>query len=288
MQKKLFVFFQYLIPQHILSRIVGVLIKIKHPWFKNLIILWFIRKYKVDMSIAEKQSHKEYANFNDFFTRKLIPFNRPIASNNDAIISPVDGVVSQVGKIKGEDIFQAKGREYSLKNLLANDENYGRFENGSFVTLYLSPKDYHRIHMPITGDLFKMIYIPGKLFSVNPATTETVPELFAKNERAVAFFKTDCGMVAVIMIGAMIVASINTAWAGQISPNKSDSLQSWDYKPGEFISKKGEEIGFFELGSTVIMLFEAEKITWERSLASNFVIKMGQRLASIQVLNETE
>lgn len=269
---------QYLLPQHILSRMVAWVISIRWKWFKNFLILWFVKRYGVDTSISEKKIPEEYETFNEFFTRKLKPSCRPIDASPQAIISPVDGVVSQMGTIEGETIFQAKNKNYSLQALLANDSQAEYFRGGSFATFYLSPKDYHRIHIPVTGELLKMAYVPGSLFAVNPLTTERISRVFAKNERVVNFFRTDFGMMAVVMVGAMIVASISTVWAGKVMPNQKKSVQTWDYETEHKRYQQGSEMGYFELGSTVILLFEAERVSWNAELKEKSPVKMGEKI----------
>ena len=207
----LFVFSQYLAPQHLISRGAGKVAECEIPRFKNALIEWFIKRYGVNMSEAERQNPEDFKHFNDFFTRALKADARSIDDAKDAIVSPVDGVISQLGAIKQGQIFQAKGQSFSLVELLGGDIDRAQpFMGGDFATIYLSPKDYHRIHMPITGTLKEMVYIPGKLFSVNPVTAENVSRLFARNERVAAIFDTELGPMAMVLVGAMIVASIET------------------------------------------------------------------------------
>jgi phosphatidylserine decarboxylase len=276
MIKKLLVFSQYLIPKHLLSRLVGWLANCRWSWLKNLMINWFIKHYKVDMSIAEKPQVEDYATFNEFFIRKLKAGVRPIAAEPDAIISPVDGVLSQWGEISQGKLIQAKGFEYSLDVLLARSKFTQNFREGQFMTLYLSSKDYHRVHMPMDGGLLEMTYVPGSLFAVNQATTCQIPAIFAKNERVLCTFQTTHGKMAVILVGAMLVASINTAWAGKVTPNKNKSMKSSSYEGIKL--RKGEEMGYFCMGSTVIVLFEPQKARWETSLAPNQSVKYGQKI----------
>jgi phosphatidylserine decarboxylase len=280
--KPFFVLLQYILPHHLISRVSGKFMNIKWSPMKDRIIPWFIKRYKVDMSEAKIQDITQFKTFNDFFTRELKPGARPIAAGS-TIISPADGCISQMGDIKGNQIFQAKGQDYSLSSLLGGEkESAQRFENGSFATIYLSPKDYHRVHMPITGRLKEMIYVPGRIFSVNPLTADHVPGLFARNERVICLFETELGTVAVILVGAMIVASIHTVWHGQVTPGIRKTIQTWRYDDKKIELSKGEELGYFCLGSTVIMLFPASKIDWSANLESNKAIRLGEKIAEIR------
>jgi len=233
------------------------------------------------MTIAERSTPEDYVTFNDFFTRKLRPNTRPIAKEQETIISPIDGTISQIGNIQENTIIQAKGISYSLETLLVNKDYLELFKNGNFATLYLSPKDYHRIHLPIAGILQEMTYVPGRLFSVNPATADTIQNLFARNERAINIFKTEIGTMAVIMVGAMLVASINTAWGGKITPNNNKTIRSWQYDSQQIEMHRGMEIGYFELGSTVILLFEPNMMEWNINLHPNDSVQFGQSIGKI-------
>jgi len=278
MIEKILISLQYLIPQHILSRMIGFFANCRWVWLKNLMIAWFIKCYQVDMSIAEKDKISDYATFNEFFIRKLQPSVRPVATASGIIISPVDGRISQIGDIMQEDLIQAKGSYYSLETLLGGAKLGQKFQNGKFITLYLSPKDYHRVHMPLTGKLLEMTYVPGSLFSVNPATTSHIPGLFTKNERIICVFETPIGYMAVIMVGAMLVASINTVWAGKVTPNKDKSIKSNSYKDIELGG--GEEMGYFAMGSTVIVLFEPKRMHWDAELTIDYTVQLGQKIAT--------
>ena len=255
--RSLFILFQHLVPQHLLSRLAGKFANATTPWLKNVLIRRFIRRYGVNMDEAECSDPQDYPSFNAFFTRALKPGRRPIDPDTSAIVCPADGVISAAGAITGERLFQAKGKYFSLTALLGGDHILAEcFKDGSFATVYLSPRDYHRVHMPLAGSLQAMIYVPGKLFSVNQATSESIDSLFARNERAVCLFDTAAGPMAVILVGAMIVAGIDTVWAGQVSPSTS-WLSATDYgrqQPAIQIAR-GEEMGRFKLGSTVIVLF---------------------------------
>jgi len=281
MKDYLFAMIQYLLPQHILSRVIGVLAESEVEWIKNPLIRWFSKKYNVNMDEALESEATNFSNFNNFFTRELKPGAREIDSEETSIVSPADGVISQFGAIDSGVMIQAKGQDFTVKQILACDaELADRFNGGQFATVYLSPSDYHRVHMLCDGRLKQMTFIPGKLFSVNNATTKHVPELFAKNERVVALFDTPEGMVAMVLVGAMIVASIETVWAGEIAPLRQ-RLQHYHYSDDRNLDfKKGDEMGRFKLGSTVVMLSENPNWSWESMLKAGDKVKMGQKLAS--------
>jgi|TARA_B110000977_G_C10925855_1_gene435049 phosphatidylserine decarboxylase len=276
----LFIFFQHMVPQHLLSRLVGAIAESEWPWLKNTFITWFINRYQVDMSEAANSNPSSYKNFNAFFTRQLTSGAREIVDGDSSIACPADGAISQLGTIEQGRIFQAKGQTYSLTELLGGDESIAaKFDNGKFATIYLSPKDYHRVHMPLAGTLEKMIYIPGDLFSVNTVTAENVPRLFSRNERAVCIFTTDYGPMAVILVGAMIVAGIETTWAGQVAPIKR-TVSTFDYqsKPEPISLDKGAEMGRFKLGSTAIVLFGEDTAQWESAFSAGTATRMGELL----------
>jgi phosphatidylserine decarboxylase len=234
------------------------------------------------MSEAINSDPLSYRNFNEFFTRSIRPELRPISDKENSIVCPADGAISQLGDIEHGTLLQAKGHTYSLTSLLGGDASLSnQFLGGSFATVYLSPKDYHRVHMPLTGKLTKMIHIPGKLFSVNKVTAEQIPNVFARNERTVCIFETEAGPMAVILVGAMIVASIETVWAGQVTPfNKN--VVTWDYNELNNIEiKKGEEMGRFKLGSTAIVLFGKDAAQWEDALEAETPTKMGMHFGNI-------
>lgn len=279
---KLFIFFQHIVPQHFLSRTVGLLANCQITFIKNFLIKIFIKKYKVNMAEAEIKNVEEFSSFNDFFTRKLEANVRLVDSTDNSIICPVDGAVSAIGDIDAEQIFQAKGKSFSLPSLLGGDQKLAdKFHGGKFATLYLSPRDYHRIHMPLTGTLEEMIYIPGKLFSVNQTTANNIDELFARNERAVCIFKTSIGPMAVILVGAMIVASIETVWAGQVAPSKMKKHTERYQEHAPITIRRADEMGRFKLGSTAIVLFPANVMSWEASLQAEKSIQLGQKLGEI-------
>jgi len=271
------VFRQYCIPQHILTRFGGWLSNRRWRWWKNWQINYFINRYQVDIKSALEEDIQAYPTFNSFFTRLLKPEARPIVSGNTQIACPVDGSISQMGHIQDHSLFQAKGFYFNLTELLGGFEKVAAlFQEGEFATLYLSPKDYHRVHMPIDGTLRETIFVPGRLFSVNQQTVNSVPALFARNERLICLFDTAIGPIAVILIGAMIVGSINTVWGNTI---KSKRLLKQVFQDNPIHLKKGDELGHFKLGSTVILLFPKNKICWEPSLQEKSTVQMGQLVA---------
>lgn len=279
----LFVFSQYVSPQHMISRLAGKVASTKYAPVKNNFINWFVDKYEVDMSEAAEQNPTAYATFNDFFTRALKDGARPIVEDSKMMCSPVDGAVSQLGKIKQGQIFQAKGQSFNVNELLGGDAALAEpFIDGDFATIYLSPKDYHRIHMPITGTLKKMVYVPGKLFSVNPVTAQKVPNLFARNERVVAIFDTEIGPIAMVLVGAMIVASVETTWAGLVAPMRKNVVH-FDYANQESITiEKGQEMGRFKLGSTVVLCVPPNTIDFEDELSAESPVRMGEAFAKLK------
>jgi phosphatidylserine decarboxylase len=281
MKQRLFIASQYLLPHHLLSRLIGCAAECRTGWFKNRLITWFARQYQVNMSEAQVEEPTAYQHFNDFFTRALKEGARPLDPTPGAVLCPADGAVSQLGKIEHGRIFQAKGHSFSLVELLGGDsERAAPFMGGEFATIYLSPKDYHRVHMPLAGTLKEMVYVPGRLFSVNQTTAENVPELFARNERVVCLFDTERGPMAVVLVGAMIVASIETVWAGLVTPPKR-SLKTFRYDEAArapVTLDKGAEMGRFKLGSTAIVLFGPEQMQWAEQLSAGSAVRMGQCL----------
>lgn len=277
---------QYTIPHRLLPRLMYTLTRARwRPW-KNWQIRWFLRRYGVDMSIAEESDALSHPDFNTFFTRALHRSARPIDTHPSAIVSPVDGVVSEAGVIDGDQLLQAKGAYYSLTSLLGGSEERALpFMGGHFATLYLSPRDYHRIHMPVRGKLEEMIYVPGDLFSVNPRTARTVPRLFARNERVITVFQTACGPMALVLVGAMFVANIETVWAGIVAPRGPREILTWGYRHRHadapaIVLDKGEEMGRFNMGSTVIVLFGPGAVDWTNELRAGHAVKMGQRIGT--------
>jgi phosphatidylserine decarboxylase len=271
---------QYLIPQHALSVLMHSLTQSQCTWFKNVFIKFIIAKYKVNIAEVAQTDLTTFNSFNAFFTRELRKGVRPIALGENVITSPVDGAISQIGPISGGRIVQAKGRHYSVVELLGGDEGLAeQFEQGQFATIYLSPKDYHRIHMPMTGTLTKMAYIPGKLFSVNPRTARTVPNLFARNERVVTVFDTDQGPIVMVLVGAIFVGSMETVWSGQITPPYGRQIQYWNYSGEEAITlQKGQEMGRFNMGSTVVILLPKQAASFIKELKTEQSVMMGQAL----------
>lgn len=281
MKAKLFAAIQYVLPHHLISRSVHYFVECKIPWFKNALIRWIIKHYDVDMSEAQQESPEAYVHFNDFFTRPLKDGARPLPENMNTIVSPADGAISQLGDIKHGRVFQAKGHDYSLIELLGGDAELGKdFAGGKFATIYLSPRDYHRIHTPAGGELRQMIHVPGRLFSVNQGTVENIPNLFARNERVVSIFDTEHGPMAVIMVGAINVASIETVWAGLVTPqNKRVANTSYGDHSESVTLGRADEMGRFKLGSTAIVLFGADQVEWLEKWQPGMTIKMGEALA---------
>jgi len=272
----------YCLPKHTLSGIIYRLTRIKFKPWKNFLIKTFVGFYNVDMNQAIWPSPDDYSSFNSFFTRELKPDARSWKKDNNIILSPVDGFVSQIGTINSDELIQAKGMSYSLARLLANDSmTIKQFQDGRFATLYLSPRDYHRIHMPVTGRLIKSIYVPGDLFAVNTASVRTVDQLFARNERFISIFETELGLMAQIMVGAIFVGSMETVWSGQITPKKNRELIIQEYEDNPVELKQGDEFGHFNMGSTVILLFEKDKLSWSGDLNENDAIQVGQGIGKV-------
>jgi phosphatidylserine decarboxylase len=272
---------QYILPHHALSKMMSKLTHCENKAWKNLFIKQIIRHYGVNMNEALEQDINAFKSFNHFFTRELNPDVRPLATERNAIVSPADGVVSQAGNITEGKIFQAKGKSYTATDLLGGSlERAEPFNNGLFTTIYLSPKDYHRLHMPLTGRLREMVHIPGRLFSVNTATTNSVPGLFARNERVAAIFDTDAGPMALVLVGAIFVSSIETVWHGVVTPPSISTVQSWQYQDNAPTLKIGEEMGRFNMGSTIIVLFGKDKAQWDSELTAEKTVKLGERIGN--------
>jgi len=282
MKSILFVSLQYLLPQHLLSRFVARLASWHAPrWLKNCMLQWFINKHCIDLYIAKKTNIDDYPSFNAFFTRHL-KLEERVIDLNDVITSPADGCISQIGKLDNKKILQAKNMNYSLSQLLANDMKLTEtFQNGKFITIYLSPRDYHRVHMPYTGKLLQSTYVPGKLFSVNPATIDRINNVFTRNERLINIFQTDNGPMAIILIGAMLVAGIHTVWQDNVAPNHFKQPQTWRYADKNIVLQKGNELGYFNFGSTVILLFPENKANWLPGLHTKTTIQFGQAISSV-------
>jgi len=271
---------QYILPHHFLSTVMSKFTHSKIKVWKNLMISQIIKIYGVNMSEAKEQDINNFESFNHFFTRELKSGVRPVTSVENAIACPADGAVSQAGLIEQGDIFQAKGKSFTAIDLLGGDAERAKpFENGSFTTIYLSPKDYHRLHMPIKGTLTEMIHIPGRLFSVNGATANSVPGLFARNERVACMFDTELGPMALILVGAIFVSSVETTWHGVVTPPSIDSVRSWQYQENAPVIEKGEEMGRFNMGSTIIVLFGKDKIKWEEEFKAGKKVQLGEMIA---------
>jgi phosphatidylserine decarboxylase len=281
--EKLFGLLQLILPHHLLSRLVGALARSETPWIKTTFINLFRKQFQIDLKEAQIEDADQFASFNAFFTRALKDGARPICAETSAIVSPADGAISQLGRIRGSDVMQAKGQYFSLYELVGGDsELASEFINGSFATVYLSPRDYHRVHMPLSGTLREMIYVPGRLFSVNQVTTRQIPDLFARNERAVCVFDSDNGPFAVILVGAMIVAGIETVFAGQVAPQPRSIVRTQYPARGEIRLEKGDELGRFLLGSTAILLFPEGKANFLQGLGEGSPVQMGQKLGELQ------
>ncbi|MGB7407560.1 MAG: archaetidylserine decarboxylase [Pontixanthobacter sp.] len=274
---KNFIRAQHAAPQHGLSKFAGRIARSERPWLRDRLISRFVKAYDVDMDEAERPEG-QYRNFNDFFTRSLKPGARPLANATTEVICPADGAVSQIGRIEQGRIVQAKGQSYTAKELLGGDAALAdRFEGGSFITVYLSPSDYHRVHMPTGGTLKSTTFIPGDLFSVNTATAAGVERLFARNERLSSIFDTPHGMMGSVMVGAMIVASIETVWGGLVEAHGKQVVHD-DFGQDAPRLNAGAEMGRFLLGSTVILLFEPGKVEWSDALEPLSVVRMGQSI----------
>lgn len=269
----------YVAPKKALTMLAGLLAEVQTPHIKNYLIRHFIQRYAVNMQEAREEHPECYASFNDFFIRSLKPGARPMARAD--LVSPVDGCVSEIGDISKGQLLQAKNRYYTVKDLLASDDALSAlFENGRFATLYLSPKDYHRVHMPLQGTLSQTIHVPGKLFSVQPLTTRLIPQLFSRNERLVVLFNTKIGMMAMVMVGATIVGSIGTSWHGDVLRN--GERQCIDYTQGQLrpiVLQQGAEMGYFKLGSTVVLLFaEGRRMQWNASLQAGSRVRLAEAM----------
>jgi len=276
---------QYAMPKHLVSRAVGKLAQAEAGALTTTLIKAFIKQYQIDMTEAQYEEPSHYKSFNEFFTRPLKDGLRPIATEENIIAHPVDGKISQLGDIQDDRLIQAKGHDFSLQTLLGGEEQTAAaFQGGKFATIYLAPKDYHRIHMPVDGTLKQMIYVPGDLFSVNPLTAQNVPNLFARNERVVAIFETEIGPLAMVLVGATIVASIETIWSGTVTPPAGKKVFSWDYPTegdNKISLKKGEEMGRFKLGSTVILAWPQQAAEFLEGQIPETVTRMGQPFAKV-------
>lgn len=273
------VLLQYLLPKRAITEFGRHIAAMHGGAVTTAIIRWFVGKYGVNMAEADNPDIGSYASFNDFFTRALKPGARPLAAAD--LICPVDGAVSQFGPIEGDQIFQAKGHHYSTTALVGGDrELAARFDGGSFATIYLSPRDYHRIHMPADGQLARMIYVPGELFSVNPATARGVPGLFARNERVVCVFESARGPFVLVLVGATIVGSMATVWHGQVNPPRTREVRDWRYAAQQVVLRQGEEMGRFLLGSTVVLLFPQGPCRFNPAWAPGAAVRLGGAMAT--------
>jgi phosphatidylserine decarboxylase len=280
---RLFALLQYLLPKQLLSKFIYRLMRIRQPWMRRQLIGMFLKGYDVNMSEAVQPDAFAYPTFNDFFTRALRPDARPVASEIDAVVSPVDGTVSQCGPIEADSIIQAKGRAYSLTQMMGGRERAQRYLGGSFVCIYLAPYNYHRIHMALTGTLRETIYIPGALFSVNAATARAVRGLFARNERVVCDFDNPpAGGMAIALVGALFVGSIETVYAGEINPpaTRGGTVSIISRGVGQTL-EKAAELGRFNMGSTIVLVFEPGKVQWDPKLKPLARVRMGERIGTI-------
>ncbi|MDD6177670.1 MAG: archaetidylserine decarboxylase [Ruminobacter sp.] len=277
------VFIHHLTPKFLLTKLAGFFADKNLGFITTSFIKIFVRHYKIDMSEALREKVEDYKTFNEFFVRELKDGARPIVEGEDTIASPVDGTMAEFGKISYGRLIAAKGQDYSLKELLGDDKDEAqKFIDGTFACIYLAPSNYHRIHMPVTGKLRKMIFVPGKFYSVNPTYVQKIDNLFTKNERAICFFDTPCGPMAMVLVGATIVGSIITKWAGKVYPSNRKTTTTYNYNGDDQITiNKGEEMGQFCLGSTVITIFGKDAVTLEESLKTGYTMKLGQKLGLI-------
>jgi phosphatidylserine decarboxylase len=282
--QRLNIYLQFLLPHHPISRVVLVFTRIRFRPVKNTLIALFMRGFKPDLGDAEITDPYAFEHFNAFFTRALRAGARPLAGGAQTLVSPVDGTMSELGKIEHDRILQAKGRSYTLQELLAGAaaEWAPRFIGGQFTTIYLAPYNYHRIHMPADGSLRAAWYVPGRLFSVNATAASIVPNLFARNERLVLLFDGACGAFAVIFVGALNVGSMTTVWHGDVTPRRPRQVTALPLPPeAERFRARGAEIGRFNMGSTVVLLFAPDRVTLERQLGHGMTMRMGQQLGLI-------
>jgi phosphatidylserine decarboxylase len=282
LRQNLFALPQYALPQHTLSRLMRILTHSRNRRWKNFLARTFVRVYGVDMAEALEASLEAYPSFNDFFTRSLKADVRPLCADSTTVASPADGVISQIGDLDQDKLVQAKGRTFTASELLGGDPaRAAPFIGGHFATIYLSPRDYHRLHMPVTGTLQAMLHVPGRLFSVNAATTASVPNLFARNERVVTLFKTEAGPMALVLVGAIFVSSIETVWHGVVTPPTAKAVRVWDYATNPITLARGDELGRFNMGSTIIILFPHGKVRWGEHLSAGSRVRVGQALGRL-------
>ena len=279
MPERLPVLAQYLYPKQAMTTFAGKIASARGGRFTTSLIKWFVGHYGVDMSEAANPDIGSYATFNEFFTRALRPGARPLADAD--FICPVDGSISQFGAIEEDRIIQAKEHSYSTVALVGGDRDLAaHFVHGSFATLYLSPRDYHRVHVPCDARLTRMIFVPGSLFSVNPVTARGVPNLFARNERAVCVFETEHGPFVLALVGATIVGSIETVWHGVVNPPGAREVKEWHYRPQDWTFRKGDEMGRFSLGSTIVLLFPKERLRFNPEWAPERSVRLGEMMAT--------
>ena len=277
---RLFVLSQYVLPKQALTALAGKAASARGGALTTAVIRWFVKRYSVNMGEAANPDITVYPTFNEFFTRPLKPGVRPIADAD--LVCPVDGAISQFGRIERDQIFQAKGHSYSTTALVGGDSTLAKqFENGHFATIYLSPRDYHRIHMPCDGRLLRMVYVPGDLFSVNPATARGVPGLFARNERVVCVFEGPNGLFVLTLVGATIVGSMGTVWHGVVNPPRAREVREWRYDDQQIVLKKGEEMGRFLLGSTVVLLFPQGPLAFNPGWQPAGAVRLGENMARV-------
>jgi len=279
MRQKLWGYLQQILPHKIVSIFAGQLAEAKSPWIKRFLIKRFIHAYQVDLSNALEENPDMYKTFNDFFTRQIKPQARPIDTNPNTIISPVDGCIAEMGSMNQNRLLQAKNFYFTLESLLGDESIAKHFVNGSFATLYLAPHNYHRVHMPLDGKLIQTNYIPGKLFSVNRLTADIIPQLYSRNERLVCLFDTVIGPMALVFVGAMIVGNICTTWEGSVP--RSNKTQETHFNQSIFF-KKGDELGHFKLGSTIILLFPFNSIIWQNNQTLDRELEFGQVLGKLK------
>jgi len=280
--EKLYAGVQYLLPQHLLSRLVHAFMRIRLKPVKNVQIAVVGGLAGVDWSESKHQDYADFETFNAFFTRELADGARPLDPDPKAFLSPSDGRISACGRITNDRILQAKGHHYSIRSLLANDPGAAEFNNGFFHTIYLSPRDYHRVHMPLAGTLQRMIHVPGRVFSVSPATVRQVPNLFARNERVVSLFDTPNGPVALVLVGAMLVSSMETVWAGVVTPPRGRKISRGDWSRRDIRLDRGQEMGRFNMGSTVVLLLPPGAVASLEDFEPGDPVLMGQKLGRLR------
>lgn len=279
-----------LLPQHLLTKLAAKLSRSTLPWLKNLVITIFLKYFTVELAEAEIENPQDYPSFNAFFTRKLKTSARPVSEQARDLASAADGRIYQFGKINSDQILQAKDHYYTTADLLGgHTEISEKFTHGHFITTYLAPHNYHRVHMPLDGKLYCMLHIPGSLFPVNTRSCQEVPNLFARNERVVCLFKTEHGDMAVILVGALLVGSVTTSWHGDVHQSLGNTITAWHYDTDKTSMhfRKGDEIGYFNYGSTVIVLLENSPLTWQQSIATDAKVKMGASIATFTEQKES-